>query len=221
MMQYAKPSLATLFSSLAGDTKNLIRQEVQLAKTELTEKLSKMGKNAAMLAIGGFVAYAGLIVFLIGLGWLLGFALEKAGVNPTLARFIGLSAMGLIVAIVGYLLLNKALKSFSSESLAPERTLQTLQEFKGGPVATQAVDLDEASAHEELTSEDMQQRVEATETRMGDTLEELGHRFSPQHLKTQVKDTINANPYRAGLLAAGVGLASGLFIRSKFSRAAC
>lgn len=218
-MQYAKPSLATLFSSLAGDTKNLIRQEVQLAKTELSEKLSKMGKNAAMLAVGGFVAYAGAIVFLIGLGWLLGWAMEKAGLEASLARFIGLAAMGLVVAVVGYIILNKALKALSGESLAPEKTIQTLQELKGTPDAAALESNLEEEFHEELTSDEMQARVEATETRMGDTLEELGYRFSPQHMKEQVKETICANPYRAGLVAMGCGLASGLFIRRKLARA--
>lgn len=66
-----RTSLRRLFRALTSDAKTFIRQEVQLAKTEIGEKLSEFGRNAAALAIGRFVAYAGLIVFLLSLGCLL------------------------------------------------------------------------------------------------------------------------------------------------------
>ena len=78
------------------ETKTFIKEEVQLAKTEISENISRMGRNAVGLVAGGFVAYAGLIVFLAGLGLLLGFAFEKLGLQPPLAAFIGFAIIGLL-----------------------------------------------------------------------------------------------------------------------------
>lgn len=213
MLTSARPTLVTLFKSLTSDTKTFIRQEIRLAKTELAEKASRMGRNAAMVAVGGFVAYAGVIVFLIALGWLLSWILEAVGVSPTLSRFVGIGTVGLLVALVGYIMLNQALKALKSESLTPERTVQTLQELKG-PAALESL---EEAGEEQLSSAQLQQRVEATETRLGDTLEELGYHFSPRYLKERVQSNVTSNPYRAGLVAMGVGLVSGLLLRRKFA----
>jgi len=61
----------------------------------------------------------------------------------------------------------------------------------------------------------MQNRVEATENRMGDTLDELGRRLSPSHINAQVKARISGSPYRSGLIAMSAGLLSGLFLRRR------
>ena len=84
------------------------------------------------LALGGFVAYAGLIVFLAALGCLVGWLLERADLAPMLGAFIGLGGVGLLVIVIGCIFLFKGLRSISRESLAPERTIHTLQELKGG-----------------------------------------------------------------------------------------
>lgn len=212
-IQSFRPTLTSLVKALTADTKTFFRQEVQLAKTEISEKVSRMSKNAVMLAVGGFVAYAGAIVLLIGLGWLAGWGFEAAGLAPTVARALGITATGLIVAVVGYVMLQKGLNKMKSESLAPERTIQTLQELGSSGQEEAQTSLDQ------LDSEQLQQRVEATETRMGDTLDELGHRLNPSAIKEQVGDRISANPYRAGLIAMGVGVVSGLVMRRKFQRA--
>src|SRR5689334_6508799 len=95
----------TSFIGLLKDFKTevivLIKQEVDLAKAEISEKISFFGKNAVNLLIGGFVAYAGAIVLLIGLGALIGFAFQKAGLSAPLADFLGWAIIGLIVAGVG------------------------------------------------------------------------------------------------------------------------
>jgi hypothetical protein len=106
-------SLLDLVADLRDETKELIRQEIQLAKTEVAEKAAKFGRNAAWLAVGGFLAYAGLIVFLIGLGFLIGFALEALGMAQAVANFLGSAIIGLGTAGIGYFLLAKALKILS------------------------------------------------------------------------------------------------------------
>ncbi len=57
-------SLGELFKDLSHETSTLVRQEVALAKTELTQTATEVGKDVAFLAVGGAVAYAGLLAIL-------------------------------------------------------------------------------------------------------------------------------------------------------------
>src|SRR5881227_2832610 len=117
----SKTSIFGLIGDLKDETKTFIKEEVQLAKAEISENISHMGKNAVGLAIGGIVAYAGLIVFLAGLGLLLAFAFEQLGLQPVLAGFIGLAIIGFFVMVIGGVLILKGIKAFKAGSLAPRR----------------------------------------------------------------------------------------------------
>src|SRR5687767_11341854 len=59
-------SIADLLKELRDESSNLLRQEVALAKTEMAEKAADYGKNAASIATGGAVAYAGALLLLAG-----------------------------------------------------------------------------------------------------------------------------------------------------------
>jgi hypothetical protein len=123
-------SLVSLLRELRSETTTLLQQEVALAKTELNEKLSHMGTQAAQLAAGSFVAYAGALVLLFGLADLIGVLLLHAGVEESLAAWIPRVAVGLIVALIGWSMLAKAKKALASEKLVPERTVESLRENK-------------------------------------------------------------------------------------------
>src|SRR5258706_8977010 len=129
-ISYSGTSLFGLFADLKDETRTLIKEEVKLAKTEIGEKISRMGRNSVSLAVGGFVAYAGLIVFLAGLGALLGYAFQMLGLAGPLAMFLGFAIIGLIAGGIGYAFIAEAIKRFSRESVAPEKTLETLRELK-------------------------------------------------------------------------------------------
>ena len=124
-------SIFDLFKDLKEEAKIFLREEVHLAKAELSEKFSRMGKESVNIAIGGIVAYAGLIVFLGALGMLIAFALRQIGLDPFLSSFIGLGAIGFIVIAVGALMLLGGLKALKKESLTPERAIESLQRVKG------------------------------------------------------------------------------------------
>jgi uncharacterized membrane protein YqjE len=47
----------------------LVHEEVELAKAELTEKVTKLAKGAAVGAVGGIFAFFGLIFILHALSW--------------------------------------------------------------------------------------------------------------------------------------------------------
>ncbi len=76
----------------------------------LVRKASAFGRNAVTLAPGGSVAYAGLIISLMGLGCLLAWALQQAGLQPLLAGFLGLAIVGILIAAMGTAFVLKGLK---------------------------------------------------------------------------------------------------------------
>ena len=56
--------LGELFSELARETSTLVRQEVALAKAEIAQKTSQVGKNIGFLVVGGAVAYAAFLALM-------------------------------------------------------------------------------------------------------------------------------------------------------------
>ena len=115
-------SVGDLVGELFGEASTLIRQEVALAKTEITQDAKKAGASAGTAIAGGAVAYAGLIVLLVGLGF---------GLNELLdSDWLGLTLVGLIVAVGGGLLLRGGLAALKTIDPTPERTLKTLKEDK-------------------------------------------------------------------------------------------
>jgi len=49
-------SIGELIAELSRETVALVRQEVQLAKAEMSQKASRVGKNVGFLIVGGVVA---------------------------------------------------------------------------------------------------------------------------------------------------------------------
>ncbi len=112
-------SLGELFGELSRESSALVRQEMALAKTELTQKAAKVGKDVGFLAVGGAIAYAGFLALVAALI----FALASF-IPAWLAALI----VGIVVAGVGYFLVQKGLSALKQENLAPEQTIDTLKE---------------------------------------------------------------------------------------------
>jgi hypothetical protein len=89
-----------------------------------------MGGHAAQIAIGGFVAYAGVIVLLIGIGHLLGALLIRVGLDEQVAQWLAPSIIGLMVAIIGWMMLARARHAMAHDDLAPKQTIDSLRENK-------------------------------------------------------------------------------------------
>ncbi|HEX8386209.1 MAG TPA: phage holin family protein [Rubricoccaceae bacterium] len=117
-------SIGDLFGELFRETSTLVRQEIALAKVEITTDAKAAGKDAGAAIAGGAVAYAGLIVLLAGLGWGLG---ELLGDDR---EWLGLTLVGLAVVIAGFLMLRGGLAALKKIDPTPERTIQTLKEDK-------------------------------------------------------------------------------------------
>ena len=113
-------TLGEMFAELSRETRTLVQQELQLAKTELTEKASRMGKGAAFIVGGGLIAYAGLLAIVAALVLIL----IAIGLPPWAAALLG----GLLVAGIGYLLVRSGLAALKPQDLAPRKTIETLKE---------------------------------------------------------------------------------------------
>ena len=113
-------SLGELFAELSRETSALVRSEVALAKTELSEKAAKAGRDAGMIALGGALAHAGLLVILSAVVLLL----IQAGLTSWLAAAI----VGVGVAVVGYLMARKGIVALKNEDITPRQTMDSMKE---------------------------------------------------------------------------------------------
>ncbi len=63
--------VAELLIDVSEKTSALVREEIELAKTEITEKVSKLLKGGAVGAAAGVFAFLGLILLMHAIAWLL------------------------------------------------------------------------------------------------------------------------------------------------------
>jgi len=113
-------SLGDLLAELSRETGQLVRKEVELATAEMTAKARKAGGDAAMMAAGGALAHAGLLVILAALV----IGLAQLGVTPWLSALI----VGFVTILIGYMLVNRGIASMRRTTVAPTQTIDTLKE---------------------------------------------------------------------------------------------
>src|SRR5881227_1507902 len=124
-------SIPRLLSEARDQTQLFVREELELAKAELSEKAGRYRSAGTQLGVGAFVAYAALLVLLGGLAQLLSFLLQSIGLDLFPSRSAGFGGIGLLVIAVGTVLVLKGVKSFSKQSVSPEKTLYTINRIKG------------------------------------------------------------------------------------------
>jgi phosphate/sulfate permease len=122
-------SIGQLLKELTQESSTLLKQEVNLAKTEMSEKASRVGANLGAVAVGGSVALLGAIALLLAAVYGLTSILNNF-MNQEVAVWLAPLIVGGILAAVGYSLIKKALATLKQESITPQRTTQSLQENK-------------------------------------------------------------------------------------------
>jgi hypothetical protein len=122
-------SIGQLLKELTQESSTLLKQEVNLAKTEMSEKASRIGANLGEVAVGGAVALLGSIALLLAAVYGLTSILNNF-MNQEVAVWLAPLIVGGILAAVGYSLIKKALATLKQESITPQRTTQSLQENK-------------------------------------------------------------------------------------------
>ena len=120
-METTRPerSLGEWFADLSQKTTLLIRQEMQLAKSELTQKATQAGRAGAMLGAGGAVANAALLTFTATIVLLL----VQLGLDAWAAA--GLTT--LLLAAVGFVLVRSGLSRLR-QPMTPVETIDSIKE---------------------------------------------------------------------------------------------
>lgn len=113
-------SLGELFSDLSQQTAGLIRQEMRLAKAELSDQLSDVGRHAAM--IGASVAFG--LAAVIAVAAAIALLLIKFGVAPWLAAVITAVAM----AGTAFVLAQSGISALRKKTITPVETIHSLKE---------------------------------------------------------------------------------------------
>jgi uncharacterized membrane protein YqjE len=112
-------SIGELFAELASDTSSLVRQEVTLAKAELTRNAARVGKQVGLLAVGGALGYAALLAIV---------AAAIMGLAEVIPAWVSALVVGVVFAIIAGWLITKALHSLRQMEIAPRQTIETLKE---------------------------------------------------------------------------------------------
>ena len=123
-------SLGDLFAELSRETGALIRQEVQLATTEMTAKAKAVGRHVATVAAGGALAHAGLLVLLAAIV----IGLAQLGIPAWLSALF----VAMVTMIVGFVLVNTGLANLRRTNVAPTQTIETLKETASWKTRTPA-----------------------------------------------------------------------------------
>jgi len=112
-------SIADVFQDIVANLQTIIRSEVRLAKTEITEEAVKAGRAAGILA-GGVVA--GLFtVWLLLLTLLFALAIVIPIWSAALLLFV-------LMAVLTVALLTAGKKRFKSVHPTPEKTIESVKE---------------------------------------------------------------------------------------------
>lgn len=112
-------NVVDLLKQLAGQGSTLAEQQLALIKAEIRESTSDLKAAIAAMAGAAVVALAGLGVFLMGIAYLVGDAIDSI---PWGTLIVGAATLGL-----GYLLYRSGAAKMSSTHLTPERSQRTLE----------------------------------------------------------------------------------------------
>jgi cytochrome c-type biogenesis protein CcmH/NrfG len=113
-------SFGELLGELSEDVSTLLRQEVRLARAEMSRTLSrattdaeKLGAGALVALAGGLTVVAALVLGLIALG---------------LAAWVSALIIGALLGVAGYVMLRNGLQDLKRMDPTPHRTVETLRD---------------------------------------------------------------------------------------------
>lgn len=113
-------SLGELVGRVTGDMSQLFRQELDLAKAEIKEEVSKAGKGAGMMSGAGISVLYALMLFSLAAAW---------GLAEPLYRWVAFVVVGAVWLVIGLVLFLAGRRQLAeAKPFAPPKTVETLKE---------------------------------------------------------------------------------------------
>jgi len=119
--------IGDLLGGLVSDVSMLFRKEIELAKTEASEKLDEMLSAGRNLAIGAVLAIGAIGVFLAALVSGIAALLVAMGMHPSAANFVAAVVVTIVVGGVAWALIARGIAEFKASKLNMQRTARSLQ----------------------------------------------------------------------------------------------
>lgn len=112
-------SLADLVVDVSEHASTLVREEIELAKAEVSAKVSKLAKGSVVGIAAGTFAFLALILILHGIAWLLG---EEVFNGNIWAGYFVTAGIFLLIAALAGLIAYRAVKAGSPP--VPEQAIE-------------------------------------------------------------------------------------------------
>lgn len=116
-----RESFGELLGELANNSAALVRDEIELAKQEMREKVSVLQSGAVTIAIGGLLAFVALLTLT---------AAAVAGLAHVMDTALAALLVGVALAAVGGSIALIGIGRLKRTSLKPQQTIETLEEDK-------------------------------------------------------------------------------------------
>jgi len=130
-------SLGDLVGGLAADMSGLFRKEIELAKTEASEKLDSVVGGVELLIAGAAIGIAAIGVLFAAIVTGLAVVFINAGMDRTAANSLAAFIVFIVAGIIAWILVARGRARISAENLRFDRT-------------TTALSLDQAALQEKL-----------------------------------------------------------------------
>ncbi|NVN85038.1 MAG: phage holin family protein [Rhodopseudomonas sp.] len=115
-------SIPELISDAFGQLANLVGNEFELARAEMSDKASQVGRAAALIGAGVAICIAALVLILLAIAA----ALVENGIAPSVAYLITGAGAAMIAAVLIWIGIGR----LSGGALSPAVTLDQLQRDK-------------------------------------------------------------------------------------------
>ncbi|CAN7762536.1 MULTISPECIES: phage holin family protein [Ensifer] len=119
--------LSELVGGLVSDVSGLLRKEIDLAKTEASEKVAKALGGVEVLMIGLIFAIGAVGVLLSALVSGLAASLVSNGMNEVTANATSALVVGLVVGLIAWALISKGLATLRGSNFKLDRTTASLR----------------------------------------------------------------------------------------------
>jgi uncharacterized membrane protein YqjE len=112
-------SIGSIISGLLKDLQDMVRGEIALARAEVKEDVSVVGKSVASLAMVAIFGLTGFIFLMLGATYLL---------NIYMRMWIAATLVAVVLLLVAAMLGMSGKKKLSAANLKPQQTIDSMKE---------------------------------------------------------------------------------------------